>query len=123
MSEQQNKWKSILEAANVITDNNFINNGSIMYVDLLEERTVWHLHVELEEIVSSDEIFAVMEKVASYFYSVANIELVRFTWHYKNTELSKDIVEEYFKKGINLISKQNRTITVLNKYSKEFSPL
>ena len=51
MSEQQNKWRSIIESANALTPNEIINNGSIMYVDLLEERTVWHIHVELEEVV------------------------------------------------------------------------
>ena len=92
-----------------------------MYVDLLEERTVWHLHIELESMVSSDEIFDVMEKVANYFYSMSNINLVRFTWHYKNQEFSKEYVEEYLKKGISLLSKKTRTVNVLNKYTKEFN--
>ena len=100
MSEQANKWRIILEAANAISNNENINNGHIMYVDLLEERTVWHLHIELESMVSSDEIFDVMEKVANYFYSMSNINLVRFTWHYKNQEFSKEYVEEYLTKGI-----------------------
>ncbi len=120
MSDQQNKWKSILEAADAITLNDIINNGSIMYVDLLDERTVWHLHIELERIVACDEIFNVMEKVANYLYSETNIDLVRFTWHYKNNDFSKDIIEKYFTRGIELLSKKNRTVTVLSKYTKEF---
>ena len=120
MSDQQNKWKSILEAADAITLNDIINNGSIIYVDLLDERTVWHLHIELERIVACDEIFNVMEKVANYLYSETNIDLVRFTWHYKNNDFSKDIIEKYFTRGIELLSKKNRTVTVLSKYTKEF---
>ena len=121
MSEQQNKWRSILESANALTANEIINNGSIMYVDLLDERTIWHIHVELEKVVAFDEIISVMQKVATYFYAEANIDLIRFTWHYRKNEFSKDIIEDYFRAGINSICKKNRTILVLNKYTKEYS--
>ena len=121
MSEQQNKWRSILESANAITTNDIINNGSIMYVDLLEERTIWHIHIELESVVAFDEIVDVMQKVASYFYAETNVDKVRFTWHYRKKEFLKDTIEEYFRVGINSICKKNRTILVLNKYTKEYS--
>ena len=90
MSEQQNKWRLILESANAVCNNEIINNGSILYVDLLEERTIWHLHVELEEIVLFEEIVNTMQKVANYFYNEAKNSFVEYSRPFQKNILQKN---------------------------------
>ena len=120
MSENHNKWKELLQDANINSNNSVINNGQIEYVDLMNERSVWRLHILLEKIIPSDEIFDLMSKLTTYFYDTCNINLVKFTWRYSDEECSKELVEDYFTRGISLMEKSYRSINVLKKYTNKY---
>lgn len=121
MENNQNKWYEILVSSDAININPIINSGILQYVDLLENRSIWHLHVLLKEVVSCEDIFLVMNKVTQYFYSVSQIRLVRFSWHYENGNFNEHFVEEYLNKGIDVMGRRNRTLAVLKRYSKTFA--
>ncbi len=120
MENNQNKWYQILLEADATNINQIINNGLIQYVDLLDSKTVWHLHILLSNTVSCEDIFLTMDKVTRYLYSISDIKLVKFSWHYENGDFDAEAVEEYLTKAISLMSIRNRTINVIKKYTKKF---
>ena len=118
--ENKTKWYEILEASGALNINKVIENGNIQYVDLLEDRTIWHLHILLDEVVSCETIFLIMDKVTKYLYSVTDVRLVRFSWHYSNPNFAPEFVEEYLLKGIIVMTTRNKSALVLSKYSKSY---
>ena len=79
MENNKSKWYEILEASNALGINSIIQNGHIQYVNLIEDRSIWHIYVMLEKPVPSGDIFAVMERVTKYLYSISDVKLVKFS--------------------------------------------
>ena len=105
INEQVDKAEKFAEAIN----NKNSSNYSYTLTDMDKVKNV--TRSEAINWVLSDMLPSKIDEIIQYWATSTN--LYNF--------LVNEAIEEYFKKGINLISKQNRTITVLNKYSKEFS--
>ena len=115
-----NKWYSILEAANAQNINDIIDQGVLEKVEATKNMAVLHLYINIKELVNLDDLFTIIQKVRTYLLAQMNAEKISFSWNATNCDCSKELAEEYFNKTLKMLSSKNHSLIALNKYTKRF---
>ncbi|MBQ3001883.1 MAG: PolC-type DNA polymerase III [Bacilli bacterium] len=120
MSMQNEKWLDILALAG-IEANEFLKDGEINGVKLLDEGTIWQIYLKFPNIIGPNETFKMMDKLSKYFISLApSVTRVQFFYEYENEIFQPEELGAYFEKAIAELGRSNKRVRVFEYYSKEF---
>lgn len=109
------QWLNMLSKLN-ITPTSDIESGQLISRTLLKDNKTWRLTLEFEKLLSFSVLNELMNSIRSYLVANLNAIDCKFTICYRNQEIDNDLISDYLKDGIFVLSKVSKEIRILEIY-------
>ena len=114
------KWLELLQQANfdIIKE---IKDGEILEVFVNSASKVLTLSVQLPNLLPLRLIEKISAHLQGFLRDSVGVDIINFLWSYQNQTFETSLIEEYYRKAINLAQKNRKLAGVLKEYNYRIS--